>query len=576
MRELTPSARAGLRAICIAVTILFVGCSQPARAPAPVHETRAWVAAANPLAVEAGLEVIERGGSAVDAAIAVQAVLGLVEPQSSGIGGGAFMMYYDARTRRITAFNGRETAPRGATAGMFLDERGRPLPRSEATMSGRATGVPGVMRMLELAHRRFGQQPWSAAFEPAIRLARQGFEVSPRLARYLHAPYPQANAPDVRALYARPDGSPLQAGDHFVNDPYARTLERLAAGGADVLHEGPIAEAIVARTRQAPLGGTMTIEDLSGYEAEEVEPLCRPYRTRQVCVPPPPSSGVGLLQLLALLEQTDIAARGPDDANAWFLFAEASRLMYADRDRYVADPRFVAVPVAEMLDPEYVSSRAQLIGETAGPPPEAGAFTGFARVADTTAEAAGTSHFVVVDRQGNVVSMTTTIETFFGSGRVVEGFVLNNQLTDFALDPHDGERIAANAVAGGKRPRSSMAPVIVLDAQGNFVGALGSPGGNAILAYNAKALLATLGWGLDLQRAFDLPNLIARSGAFTGETERFAPPVLGALASRGVVVQPTRGEESGLHGVFVGSQGELGGAADTRREGVARSLDVSP
>lgn len=576
MRELTLSARAGLRAICIAVTILIVGCAQPARAPAPLHETRAWVAAANPLAVEAGLEVIERGGGAVEAAIAVQVVLGLVEPQSSGIGGGAFMMYYDARTRRVTAFNGRETAPMAATASLFLDERGRPLSRAEATMSGRATGVPGVMRMLELAHRRFGQQSWSAAFEPAIRLARHGFEVSPRLARYLHATYPQAGAPDVRALYARPDGSLLQAGDHFANEAYARTLERMAVGGAGVLYEGGLAAAIVARTREAPLGGAMTLEDLSGYEAEEVEPLCRPYRTRQVCVPPPPSSGVGLLQLLALLDQTDVTRRGSDDAHAWFLFAEASRLMYADRDRYVADPRFVAVPVAEMLDPDYVSSRAQLLGEFAGPPPKAGVFTGFARAADATTEAAGTSHFVIVDRQGNVVSMTTTIETFFGSGRIVEGFVLNNQLTDFALDPYDGERIAANAVAGGKRPRSSMAPVIVLDAQGNFVGALGSPGGNAILAYNAKALLATLGWGLEPQHAFDLPNLIARSGTFTGETGRFTPSILNALASQGVVVQPTRGEESGLHGVFVGPDGELSGAADSRREGIARSLDVSP
>lgn len=575
MRELMMPVAPRLRAICIAVAVLIAGCAQPARTPTISHEARASVVAANPLAVEAGLEVLARGGSAVDAAIAVQLVLGLVEPQSSGIGGGAFMMYYDASTRRITAFNGRETAPQAATATLFLDENGRPLSRAEATMSGRATGVPGVMRLLELAHRKFGRQPWSATFEPAIELARRGFDISPRLARYLHATYPQSNAPDVRALYSRSDGSPLQAGDRFVNEAYARTLERIASGGADVLYEGPIAAAIVARTREEPRGGGMTLDDLAGYEAEEFEPLCRPYRTRQICVPPPPSSGVGLLQVLALLEHTDVAERGPNDPHAWFLFAQASRLMYADRDHYVADPRFVSVPVAEMLNPAYVAGRAQLIGTRAGPPPAAGTFANFARAADATAEAAGTSHFVIVDRDGNVVSMTTTIETFFGSGRIVEGFVLNNQLTDFALDPNQGERVAANAVAGGKRPRSSMAPVIVLDANGNFVGALGSPGGNAILAYNAKVLLATLGWGLDLQRAIELPNLVARSDSFTGETGRFPPQVLTGLATLGVVVQPMRGEESGLHGVLADANGDVTFGADPRREGAARRLDAS-
>lgn len=575
-----PRRRSNLwAALLLAPLLLAAACKQ---APQPAVEasratatSRAWVSAANPHAVAAGLDVLERGGGAIDAAIAVQAVLGLVEPQSSGIGGGAFLMYYDASSRRITAFNGRETAPAGADPRMFLDENGRPLPRGTATTSGRATGVPGAMRMLEVAHRKYGQLPWSETFPYAIRLAEDGFEVSRRLTRYLGAQFPQANMPDVRALFARPDGTPLQTGDHFRNPAYAQSLREIAAGGADVLHKGPMAEAIVARTRAEPLGGSMTMQDLAQYTPEETQPLCRTFRVRVVCVPPPPSSGVGLLQLLALLEQTDAADRNAQDPQAWFLFAQASRLMYADRDRYVADPDYVPVPVEQLLDPSYIASRAKLIGERAGEAPAPGVLAGAERAPDATDEAAGTSHFVIVDARGNAVSMTTTVETFLGTGRVVGGFVLNNQLTDFSLDPMEGDRPAANAVAGGKRPRSSMAPVIVLDRQGNLVGALGSPGGTAILAYSAKTLLATLGWGMDLQPAIELPNLIARGNDFGGEAAKFAPGVLEGLASRGVVVTPGRGEESGLHGVLLSPAGEVQGGADPRRDGVARSVSIS-
>ncbi|HEX7011139.1 MAG TPA: gamma-glutamyltransferase [Steroidobacteraceae bacterium] len=545
-------------------------------APASAASTsQAWVAAANPYAVEAGLEVLAKGGGAVDAAIAVQTVLGLVEPQSSGIGGGAFMLYYDASTRRIMAFNGRETAPAGARADMFLDSNGEPLPRSVATMSGRAVGVPGVMRMLELAHKQFGALPWSEAFEPAIRLAQDGFEVPKRLARFLNSGFPQANAPDIRKLFSRADGSPLQAGDHFRNPAYAETLRQLASSGASVMYEGPLAEAIVARSRAEPLGGSMTLQDLAQYRPEQSEPLCRTYRVRLVCVPPPPSSGVGLLQLLALLEHTDAAEGGPQAPEAWFAFAQASRIMYADRDRYVADPRFVPVPVEQLLDPEYVARRTKLIGERAGPAPQAGVLSVDMPGADATREAAGTSHFVIVDERGNVVSMTTTVETLFGTGRVVGGFVLNNQLTDFSLNPREDGRLAANAVAGGKRPRSSMAPVIILDTDRAFFGALGSPGGNAILAYNGKTLLGTLGWGLELQQAIELPNLLARGDNFGGEASKFPPNVLEGLAARGITVTPGRGEESGLHGVMRNSAGLLVGGADPRREGVARRLSES-
>jgi gamma-glutamyltranspeptidase / glutathione hydrolase len=570
--------RSNVLTALLLVPLLLASCRQapplPAEAPLAASTSRAWVSAANPHAVEAGLDALARGGSAVDAAIAIQAVLGLVEPQSSGIGGGAFLMYYDASSRKITAFNGRETAPAHAHARMFLDEHGRPLPRGQATTSGRATGVPGVMRMLEAAHRKFGRLPWSETFPYAIRLAEEGFEVSPRLTRHLAGEFAQAKAPDVRALFARPDGSPLQTGDRFKNPAYAQTLRQLAAQGADALHAGPIAAAIVARTTAPPLAGSMTLQDLARYEPEEVAPLCRTFLARVVCVPPPPSSGVALLQLLALLEETDAAERDAGDAQAWFLFAEASRLMYADRDRYVADPRYVPVPVERMLDPAYVANRAALIGERAAAPPDPGVLDSAVRAPDATQEAAGTSHFVIVDARGNAVSMTTTVETFFGSGRVVGGFVLNNQLTDFSLHPLDGARPAANAVAGGKRPRSSMAPVIVLDLQGHLVGALGSPGGNAILAYNGKTLLATLGWGMDVQAAIHLPNLIARGSDFAGEAAKFAPGVLDGLASRGVVIEPGRGEESGLHGLLVSPTGEMRGGADPRREGVARSMST--
>jgi gamma-glutamyltranspeptidase/glutathione hydrolase len=297
------------------------------------------------------------------------------------------------------------------------------------------------------------------------------------------------------------------------------------------------------------------------------EPLCGPFRVYLVCVPPPPSSGVSVLQALAILDRTDIAGRGPSDPQAWFLFAEASRLMYADRDRYVADPKFVPVPVAGLLDPTYVAARAALIGERAGPAPLPGQPRGYARGPDVTQEPAGTSHFVVVDRDGNAVSMTTSVESLFGSGRAVGGFMLNNQLTDFSFTAIEGGLPVANAVAGRKRPRSSMSPVIVLDRQGRLVAALGSPGGPAIISYNAKTLVGLLAWNLPLQQAIELPNLMARGDGFYGEVGKFPPELLAGLKARGIEVRTGRGEESGLHGVVVRDGGRLEGAADPRREG---------
>jgi gamma-glutamyltranspeptidase / glutathione hydrolase len=548
----------------------------PPAAPAPsVHHHRqrgqSWVAAANPLAVDAGLQILAKGGGAVDAAVAVQAMLGLVEPQSSGIAGGAFLLYYDAHAGKVTAFDGREKAPAAAWPEMFLDEHGKPLPHVEAVRSGRSTGVPGVIAMLWSAHKSLGKLRWRELFQPALKSASQGFRVPARLAMFLGEGSPFPPTSEVRSLFSRPDGETVQAEELFRNPEYARTLEAIAQHGPRALYDSPIAERIVAATHQPPLPGTMSLADLGNYRAESTDPLCRPYQGYSVCVPPPPSSGVSLLEMLAILERTDIARRSPSDPQAWFLFAQASRLIYADRDRYVGDPHFVPVPVARLLDPAYVRLRAQLIGERAGAAPPAGDIA-LPRGRDATAESAGTSHFVVVDRDGNVVSMTTTVESIFGSGRTVAGFVLNNQLTDFSFVPTEADRPVANAVHGGKRPRSSMAPVIVLDHAGEFYAALGSPGGNAILDYNAKTLVALLAWNLSLHRAIELPNLIASGDTFSGELAKFTPAVLAGLRERGIELKIGHAENSGLHGVVRHADGTYEGAADSRREGVARML----
>jgi gamma-glutamyltranspeptidase/glutathione hydrolase len=409
-------------------------------------------------------------------------------------------------------------------------------------------------------------------FTPAIHTATQGFKVSRRLARFLSPTFILPPTSETSALFSRPDGQALQVGDVFRNPAYARTLRRIAAEGPRALYEGSIAEEIVRRTHEAPLPGTMTLQDLAAYRADWAEPLCRPYRQRTVCVPPPPSSGVNLLQLLVILDHTDIAERSPSDPQAWFLFAQASRLMYADRDRYVADPQFTPVPVQALLDPAYLGERAQLIGDHAGPAPPPGQLASSRRGDDVTTEAQGTSHFVVMDTAGNVVSMTTTVESLFGSGRTVGGFMLNNQLTDFSARPTDENGPVANAVQGGKRPRSSMSPSIVLDHDGRFVAAVGSSGGSAILDYIAKATVATLAWKLSMQAAIDLPNLIARGNDFTGEMERIAPPILAGLHDRGIDLKAIGGEDSGLHGILRMPDGSYVGGADSRREGVVRVL----
>ena len=562
-----------LRAIqSLAAALFLSSCavSQQAAPPPPASQRAAegFVIAANPLAAEAGAEILRRGGSAVDAGIAVQAMLSLVEPQSSGLGGGAFMNFYDSRTRKLTIYDGREVAPAQVSESMFLDERGEPLPFNTAVLSGRATGVPGAVKMLAMAHEEHGRLPWSTLFGAAQQTAADGFIVSPRLGRLLQGPFAENSAPDVVAYFAGPSGKRVGVGDRLRNPAYAEFLGRLAAQGPDALYAGSTAARIVARTRAAPLGGSMTMADLAAYRPIKRNPVCAPYRSYVACAPPPPSSGVGLLQLLGILQQTDIATRGPNDPQAWFLFAEASRLMYADRDRYVGDPAFVQVPVQGLLDPAYVASRAKLIGSSAGPPPVAGNPTA-AVVAgrDRTLEPTGTSHFIVGDAQGNVVSMTTTVESIFGSGRMVDGFFLNNQMTDFSFSPRDADgRPAANAVAPGKRPRSSMVPTILLTGDGRFAGAFGSAGGNAILAYVAKSMVAAIDWHLPVQDAIAAPNLVARGPNFQGEITKFPPTVLAGLRARGIELKPGQGEDSGVHGVLV-RNGKIDGGYEPRREG---------
>jgi gamma-glutamyltranspeptidase/glutathione hydrolase len=545
-------------------------------APQPkVEQTVAaepFVIAANPLAAQAGLNVLKRGGSAVDAAIAVQAMLSLVEPQSSGVGGGAFMTYYDGRSGKVSVLDGREVAPAQAVSTMFLRSDGTPLSFDEAVLSGRATGVPGAVRMLAVAHEERGKLPWSSLFGDAEKAARDGFIVSPRLARLVHADYAENHAPDVVAYFSQgPGGRLVEAGDRLTNAAYADFLNRLASQGPAALYSGSTAAKIVERTRAGPLGGSMTMADLATYRPVKREALCRPYRVYVMCVPPPPSSGVGLIELMKMLERTDIAQRGPGDPQSWYLFAEASRLMYADRDRYVGD--IASVPVDGLLDPAYVASRAQLIGPTAGPAPSAGVPAG-AKVAanDTTYEPTGTSHFIIRDGDGNVVSMTTTVESIFGSGRMVDGFFLNNQMTDFAFKPVDDQgNPAANAVAPGKRPRSSMVPTILLTPDGKFAGAIGSAGGNSIIAYVAKSLVASVDWNMTMADALAAPNLVARGPNFQGEVTKFSPEILEGLRQRGIDLKPGQGEDSGLTGVLI-RNGKIDGGADPRREGVVLTL----
>ncbi len=535
-----------------------------------VTAQRHLVVAAHPLAVEAGHAVLALGGSAVDAAIAVQAVLGLVEPQSSGIGGGAFLLHWSDAERKVRSYDGREAAPLAARSDRFLQHSGIPQPFLDAVASGAAVGVPGVLRALELAHRRHGRLPWRELFQYAIFAAEEGFLVTPRLNLLLERDPLLREDAAARRLYYDANGRALAVGARLVNRDYGRTLREIAARGADALYFGELADEIVLAVRSHARPGDLSPVDLARYRAIEREPVCGAYRGSRVCgMGPPSAGGVAVLQILGLLERTPFHAAPPASAEAVHYFAEAGRLAFADRLQHIADPAFAGQPVAGLLSPAYLDARAKLIGaRSMGPAlpgqPEGGLMVGSAP--DT--ELAGTSHLSIVDASGDAVSMTTTVENAFGSRIMVRGFLLNNQLTDFSFVPEFAGRPVANRVEPGKRPRSSMAPTLVFGVDGRLRMALGSPGGPQIINYVAKTLVASLAWGMQLQHAVSLGNFGSTGGPTQLERGTPIEEHDDVLAERGHVIgfpQLT----SGVHAFERTPRGWSSGA-DPRREGIAR------
>jgi gamma-glutamyltranspeptidase/glutathione hydrolase len=560
------------------VALLLAACataSGPLGAPTRGDGGEAMVAAANPHAVEAALEMLRAGGSATDAAIAAELVLGLVEPQSSGIGGGGFLVHYDGASEDIIAYDGRERAPAGARPDMFLDEDGEPLPFIQAQTSGRAIGAPSLVAMMKLAHDDHGRLPWAQLFQPAIRLAENGFEVSPRMARivagYANRGRLRQDA-NARAYLFDRHGQPRSVGYRLRNPAYAETLRAIAEQGPRALSEGPIAEAIVAAAQREPLAGSLTLADLQAVHPRRLEPVCGAFRVYRVCSAGPPSSSNAAIAILGLYQRARPQPDGPNNADDWAAFLWASRLAYADRDHYMADDQFAPVPTHESIAPAYLDERARLIDLARAPTrTDPGAPAGrqlFEYWGRAQSDDDGTTHISVVDQWGNAVSMTATVESAFGSQRMVRGFFLNNQMTDFSFRPTLNGRPVANAVEPRKAPRSSMAPFIVTDRDGELVLVIGSPGGSAILGYVARATIGILDWRLSPQAAIDLSNATARSSPVVVETERMPSSIAQALTARGWALRNVGAlEDSGLHAILVTDRGLVGGA-DPRREGV--------
>jgi len=530
------------------------------------------IAAANPYAANAGRAVLNRGGNAIDAMVTTQLVLGLVEPQSSGLGGGAFLVYYDAENERLTTFDGRETAPMAATPTLFQDDEGEKLAFWDAVVGGLSVGTPGTVKLMYETHRSHGALDWAGLVQPAIDLAENGFEVSERLHQMIASDEERLSVhPDTRAYFFGEDGNPHAVGHVLKNQAYADSLKKIATEGADAFYTGPIAQAIVDKVRNAANPGVLSMADLANYSIREREPVCVNYRDHDVCGMGPPSSGALTVgQILGLVQPYDLTESGPTSIESWRLIGDASRLAFADRNRYMADSDYVPMPTEGLVSPEYLQQRSLLLNSgkalesvSAGSPEWDHAML---MADDESIEFKSTSHFSIVDSDGNVVSITTTIENGFGSRLMSGGFLLNNELTDFSFATHNDGVPIANRVEPGKRPRSSMAPTIVMkDGQPYMV--VGSPGGSRIIGYVAKTIIAHLDWGMNVQEAINMPHAVNRFGTYDLEEGTGATDLQAGLEALGYEVA-IRGLNSGLHAIVI-DNGVLMGGADPRREGIA-------
>lgn len=573
-----------LASAALTLSPFFVQADQAADSVAPelssgseqktlVKSPHWMVTAANPLASQAGAEILRQGGNAIDAMVTVQLMLDLVEPQSSGIGGGAFLVYWDQKKKALTTFDGRETAPLDATPGLFLDEQGKPLEFYDAVVGGRSVGTPGVVKLLWATHQKYGHLEWNKLIEPVIKLAREGFEISPRLATLIAGDEGRLSRyPGTRAYFFDQNGQPKPEGTLLKNPEYADTLEAIAKGGADAFYHGPVAEAIVNTVQKAKGNpGVLSTKDFAVYDVKQRDPVCAPYQQFDVCgMGPPSSGGLTVGQILAMTTSFDLKQWGPDDARSWQVIADASGLAFADRGLYMADSDYVPMPTDGLLDTSYLKERAALISPgkalpsvSPGTPPWQHAVN---YSPDAAIELPSTSHFNIVDRDGNVVSMTTSIENAFGSRLMVKGFLLNNELTDFSFVTQQNGVPVANRLEPGKRPRSSMSPTIVMQ-NGTPYMAIGSPGGSRIIGYVAQAIIAHTQWGMDIQRAVSQPHLLNRFGEVDVEEKTPAETFKTPLEKMGFKVN-VRDLNSGLHVIRITKDG-LEGAADPRREGIA-------
>lgn len=531
------------------------------------------ITAANPLATQAGADILAQGGNAIDAMVTTQLMLGLVEPQSSGIGGGAFLVYWDAENDKLTTYDGRETAPINATPRLFQDKNGEPLKFYDAVVGGRSVGTPGTVKLMWDTHQKYGKLAWSKLLEPVIKVAEKGFEISPRLATLIEKDAEKLSRfPTTKAYFFNADGSPKTAGTVLKNPDYANTLKAISKQGANAFYQGDIASDIIQTVQNAPGNpGVLAQADFDAYQIKQREPVCSAYQSYDICGMGPPSSGALTVgQILAITESFDLKEWGPKDARSWQVIADASRLAFADRGMYMADEDFVPMPTQGLLDPSYLEQRAKLIqpgkaldSVSAGTPPWSYAAT---QSQDESIELPSTSHFNIVDKEGNVVSITTTIENVFGSRLMTNGFLLNNELTDFSFRTHKDGKPIANRLEPGKRPRSSMAPTIIMHDDEPYM-AVGSPGGSRIIGYVAQSIIAHTQWGMDIQQAINQPHLLNRFGTLDVEQGTSAEQFKGDLEAMGFKVN-VRDLNSGLHAILI-EDNQLKGAADPRREGAA-------